>query len=201
MGCAAAAAIVEKVLAGASVPEADVAEAIAHRASCATCRERFDIADLAACVAVEDQLLERTRLQVAGEDPGGRWPELDGHLAACARCRAALDDLSEETVMEPASEAIDLPRSGSRFERWLTSALGAPEPIVRLRACERLGELDHLGTSSTEALNTTAEHDPDQAVRDAAVAALRHFDWQVAAAASYAPMRIEPKPEDESEDA
>src|SRR5438094_814423 len=140
-----AAAILQRVIAGADVAESDVAEALDHLASCDACSVRFEVADLAACADVEDQLLEAARLQAAGEDAAGPWPELAEHLVSCSRCRATLRDLAEEPAMEHASGAAWGTRRRSLFERVLTDALAAPEPIMRLRAAERLAELDRLG--------------------------------------------------------
>ena len=183
MDCADVAAIVEQMIAGATVSETDLAQAQAHAAGCEECAERFDVADASACVLVEVQLLEAARLQAAGEDPTGRWPELDGHLAACSRCRAVLHDLAVEHVMEPTSEVTGEPPTRSLFERALTSALAAPEPIVRLRACVRLSELASLSMAASNALSTVAEHDPDTTVRTAAQTALGQVG-QVAATKS-----------------
>jgi len=179
MDCADVAAIVERMLAGRSISEHELTEARAHAAGCEECAPRFEVADAAACADVEVQLLDAARLQAAGEDPMGRWPELDEHLAACSRCRAVLHDLAEEPAMAT-RDATDEPHIRSMFERALTSALAAPEPIMRLRACVRLGELQNLSVAASTALTTVAEHDPDTAVRAAAHTALGRVD-QIAA--------------------
>ena len=191
--CARAAAIIQQVIAGAVMPSGDLTDAIGHAATCGTCAARFDLADVAACADVEDQLSEAARLQAAGEAPVTRWPELAEHLAACTRCQAALQDLAEEPTMESRHDASGPARSRSMIERALTSALAAPEPIVRLRACQRLATFAHLGRPSRVALTTAAEHDPDAGVRAAADHALAH------AARSVAQRWVQPVPEPEPE--
>jgi len=173
--CAGVTSLIERMLAGTPVSEAELARAEGHAATCKECAGRFEVADSSACAHVEVQLLEAARLQAAGEDPTGRWPELDEHLAACSRCRAVLHDLAEEPAMAT-SDPTDEPRSRSMFERALTSALAAPEPVMRLRACVRLSELEYLGVAASTALATVAEHDPDTKVRAAAQTALGRVD-------------------------
>jgi hypothetical protein len=187
MDCAGATSVIDRMLAGLPVSEAELAETHQHVATCEKCAGRFEVADVSACSDFEVQLLEAARLQAAGEDPTGRWPELDEHLAACSRCRAVLHDLAEEPAMEPSDPTGDL-RTRSLFERALTSALAAPEPIVRLRACLRLGELDHMSAVASTALATTAEHDPDDGVRTAAQTALGRAG-QIAATKARRPRR------------
>ena len=197
MDCARAVAIIQQALAGVAVPSGDLTDAIGHAATCGTCAARFDLADVVACAGVEDQLLEAARLQAPGEDPGSRWPELAEHLATCSRCQAALHDLAEEPTMESRRDPGIPPRSRSVFERALTSALAAPEPIVRLRACQRLATLERLGRPSRAALATAAEHDPDADVRAAAETALAHAAHAVAE--RWVQPVTEPEPEVEPE--
>lgn len=101
--------------------------------------------------------------------------DLEEAVAHAETCESCARDLGAVASRAPAT-APDPP---AIFERALAAALGRPDPVVRRRAAEQLGEAARLGPATLGALAQAAGSDADRRVREAALRALDALDAHV----------------------
>lgn len=169
-------AVFQRLIAGETLSDGELEQALAHTAGCEQCRAQFDLGRTAACERTEEDLPAAAQVVREGHDPAGQYPALARHLEECDRCRIVLAELVSEP--EQAATAMDEPpvEPAELFERVLPTGLSDPEAIVRERAAERLGEFEQLGPAALAALARTAAEDPDDEVRAVALRALQDLD-------------------------
>src|SRR5687768_14774272 len=82
------------------------------------------------------------------------------HVADCAACTRRFDVGHVTSYLQRDDDVRDMDEApvepGELIERVLTAALGKPEPVVRLRAAERLGRAGQLGPEALAELTRVA---------------------------------------------
>lgn len=171
-------AAIRGAVTGIDVPSDEVEWAVAHVATCETCRTRFEDERTPACERVEELLPDAARLVRDGGDPAHEWPEVGRHLEECERCTTIVAELARSLreTAEVSDEPID---PDEVFERALVSGLTDPDEVVRERAAARLGERGRVGAGALARLAERASEDRDERVRAAALSALDQLDEAV----------------------
>ena len=157
LDCAGARALIQRLVTGAAVTEGELERARDHLSGCEECRTVFEVAGTRSLEGAEEIPADADSVF---EEAAG--PE-------------EIRDVAEAEAEPSEVEAREL------FERLHVAALEdhGIEPIGRARVAERLGRAERLGPVALAALAEAAREDPDEGVREAALAALDRLDEAV----------------------